>query len=170
MQSAELDAASIYADGKPARPLIVGVQLHDSRAVIAENGALIELFRRDWWASTTDANVVVDQVFLRTLHAGATSGWHVHAKTTDRLTVIAGVLKVLLYDDRVASASYRQSNTFLMGALRPQLLIIPPGVWHVIQAQPQNATLLNLVDHAYQYDAPDHFRLPFDTSLIPVRI
>lgn len=166
-----LDSASIYADGRPAVPLIDGVYLHESRAILSESGTLTELFRRDWWAIDGSANSQVDQVFMRTLRVGEASGWHVHAETTDRLTVIAGTLKVLLYDDRPASVSYRQSNTFLLGAIRPQLLVIPPGVWHAIRTHAdQDVTLLNMVDLAYRYEAPDHFRLPLDTPLIPVRI
>jgi dTDP-4-dehydrorhamnose 3,5-epimerase len=50
------------------------------------------------------------------------------------------------------------------------LLIIPPGVFHGVQnISSQPAVLLNLVDKAYQYEAPDHWRLPLDTDKIPYR-
>ena len=48
---------------------------------------------------------------------------------------------------------------------------IPPGVWHgVVALGPETALLLNLVDKAYAYDAPDHWRLPPDTDQIPYKL
>jgi len=32
---------------------------------------------------------------------------------------------------------------------------------------PEPAILINVVDHAYQYENPDHWRLPSDTDQIP---
>jgi dTDP-4-dehydrorhamnose 3,5-epimerase len=59
----------------------------------------------------------------------------------------------------------------IVGPLRPSLVIIPPGVWHgVVSLGPETALLLNLVDKAYAYDAPDHRRLPPDTEHIPYRL
>lgn len=162
------DGASIYADGKTAQALIEGVQVLESRTVVASNGYLTELFRREWLASGDGS---LDQVFLRSVRAGQASGWHVHRLTTDRLTVIAGVLHVALYDDRPDSRTYRQVNSFFLGAIRPILLVVPPGVWHAIRAQGTcDASLINMVDLAYDYLQPDHYRLPIDTPLIPYTI
>ena len=165
------DGASIYADGKSAQALIAGVELVESRAVVTANGQLTELFRRDWVVPGGVNSSEVDQVFLRTLRVGEASGWHVHAKTTDRLTTISGVLHVALYDDRPDSPTYQRVNSFFLGAARPMLLIIPPGVWHAIRAHAGlDASLINLVDIAYDYHQPDHYRLPIDTPLIPYSI
>jgi dTDP-4-dehydrorhamnose 3,5-epimerase len=47
-------------------------------------------------------------------------------------------------------------------------VVVPPGVWHAVQnLAPETSTLLNLVDHAYDYEKPDHWRLPIGTPLIP---
>ena len=56
-------------------------------------------------------------------------------------------------------------------------LIEPPGVsWlgdvercKALNISPEPALLLNLVNRAYQYEDPDHWRLPLDTDKIPYR-
>ncbi len=54
---------------------------------------------------------------------------------------------------------------------RPGLLIVPPGVFHGVKALgARPATLINMVDEAYSYTAPDHWRLPADSAEIPYRI
>jgi dTDP-4-dehydrorhamnose 3,5-epimerase len=46
--------------------------------------------------------------------------------------------------------------------------VIPSGVWHGVQnLQATESRVLNLVDVAYEYEDPDHWRLPADTAEIP---
>ena len=53
---------------------------------------------------------------------------------------------------------------------RPTLVVVPPGVFHGVKALgSQPAMLINMVDHAYSYEDPDHWRLPEDTREIPYR-
>ena len=55
-----------------------------------------------------------------------------------------------------------------IGVERPCLVVIPCGVWHGVKnisAQP--AMMLNAVDAAYDYEQPDHWRLPQSNPHIP---
>ena len=129
-------------------------------------GVLTEIFRVDWGLD----NGRIGQVFQKLLWPGCLSAWHVHPHTTDRLFVNLGLLKIVLYDARAESATRGAVNEFVFGAARPALVVIPPGVWHgVLNTGPEPAALLNLVDHAYCYEAPDHWRLPPDSPEIPFR-
>jgi len=48
------------------------------------------------------------------------------------------------------------------------LIVIPPKVWHGVQNYGSEiSVLLNAVDLAYQYDDPDHWRIPPDSKEIP---
>jgi dTDP-4-dehydrorhamnose 3,5-epimerase len=50
------------------------------------------------------------------------------------------------------------------------LVVVPPGVWHGVQNTGSvPGLLLNVVDRAYCYEEPDHWRLPADTANIPYR-
>ena len=108
------------------------------------------------------------QVFQVVLEPAAISAWHVHQRATDRLFANHGQLKIVLFDARAGSATERRINVFRCGTGRPMLIVVPPGVWHGVQnvgASP--ASLLNLPDRAYAYEAPDHWRLPADTAQVP---
>ena len=125
---------------------------------------MTEIFRVDWLLD----DGIVDQVFQNVLNARQISGWHVHTKTTDRIFVNLGLMKVVLYDARKNSSTFAMINEFMLGDIRPGLLIVPSGVWHAVQNIGQNqSALLNLVNHAYDYESPDHNRLPIDTPHIP---
>jgi dTDP-4-dehydrorhamnose 3,5-epimerase len=159
------DAQSVTPEWEPRQGMIEGARVKEVRNVLGDGGGVLtEIFRRDW---ALDEGAV-EQVFQSLLPPGAVTAWHVHRFTTDRLFVSQGAFKVVLYDGREGSPTYGATNEFRFGAARPALVSVPPGVWHGAQnisARP--ALLLNLVDRAYDYEDPDHWRLPADTDKIP---
>jgi dTDP-4-dehydrorhamnose 3,5-epimerase len=166
MEGAEKDRQSITAEWLPLRELIQGVRVKEIRSVPKNNGVLTEVFRCDWGLDQG----MVQQVFQTTIVPGGLSAWHVHQFTTDRLFVSQGLLKIVLFDDREHSPSRGCVNELRFGTERPALVVVPPGIWHGVQNIGGGPTLLlNLVDRAYSYEDPDHWRLPPDTPKIPYR-
>jgi dTDP-4-dehydrorhamnose 3,5-epimerase len=164
LPGATKDEQSVTSDWTVLQDLIDGVGLIEVRNVIRDSGHLTEVLRRDWFG----ADVEIDQVFQITLSPHGVSAWHVHLDTTDRLFVNAGQVKIVLYDARPESPTHGQVNEFRLGERRPGLVIVPPGVWHGIKNLDQTESrVLNLVDVAYTYEDPDHWRLPADTEQIP---
>jgi len=48
------------------------------------------------------------------------------------------------------------------------MMVIPIGVWHGLQnLGAADALMLNFPTRSYNYEDPDHYRLPFDTPEIP---
>lgn len=164
LPGAARDGKSVTSDWLPvSRPTLEGVQVIESRWVIKSNGRLVELFRRDWLG---DAHV--DQVFHVVLNGHGLSAWHAHERTLDRLFVASGHVRAVLFDPRTGSPTCGRVAEFLLDASRPQLLVVPPGIWHGVQnLDREPAILVNMPDRAYDYDQPDHWRLPATTAEIP---
>lgn len=144
--------------------LIDGVRVHEMRNVPKRGGYLTEILRGEWLGD----NGTVDQIFQSVLEGGTVTAWHAHARTTDRLFVSHGTAKIVLYDARSGSTTRGTINEFRFGTVRPALLVVPPRVWHGVRAEgPGPAILLNIVDVAYDYADPDHWRVARDSSAIP---
>ena len=144
--------------------LIDGVSVREVKNVPKLNGYLTEVFRQDWFEEPEE----IDQVFQVVVDPRGLSAWHVHRVTTDRLFVNTGLMRIVLYDDRPESPTFGCINEFRLGSIRPGLVIIPPCVWHGVQnIGSEPSAILNLVDKAYNYDDPDHWRLPPDSDQIP---
>lgn len=165
LSHAAKDEPSITRDWSPSQPsLIHGVTVREMKSVLTGYGHLTEVFRTEWQPD----NSHVDQIFVSTLHAGALSAWHAHGETTDRLFVVAGQIRVVLYDSRTDSPTCGMLNEIRIGEHRPSLIVIPPKVWHGVQNYLSNpAILINAVDHAYCYENPDHYRIASDSPAIP---
>jgi dTDP-4-dehydrorhamnose 3,5-epimerase len=109
----------------------------------------------------------VGQVFQVRLFSGAITAWHCHAEGTDRLFASSGYLRLVLFDARDGSPSHRRVNEIHLGEARPALVAVPPGVWHGLQnLGGTDAVIVNIPDVAYDYQSPDHYRLPFDAPEI----
>ena len=148
-----------------AQTLIDGVEVHEVLNVPKSNGYLTEIFRAEWLG-----NPAIDQVFQVVLEPGALSAWHTHAVTTDRLFVSSGIVRIALYDGREGSPTHGLVNEFRFGTIRPALLVVPPRVWHGVEnIGSSHAFVLNIVDRAYDYEDPDHWRVPADSDQIPFR-
>ncbi len=167
IEGAIKDAQSITAAWDPlAMTLIAGVQVREVKHVVKGNGRLMEIYREDWQLD----DLPVAQVFEVMMVPGCISAWHAHEHTTDRLFVTRGVMRIVLYDGREDSPTFGLVNEFRLGAMRPALVVVPPKVWHGVQnIDNEPACLLNLVDQAYRYEDPDHWRVPHDTPAIPYR-
>jgi dTDP-4-dehydrorhamnose 3,5-epimerase len=167
LPGARRDHQSVTRDWHPIQPLIDGVVVKEVLNVTKNNGILTEVWRADWGLD----GLGIGQVFQNYLAAGSISSWHVHRVTTDRIFVNYGLIKVVLYDARKGSSTHGRINEFRLGLVRPAMVVVPPGVWHLVQnLQETPSLLLNLVDRAYDYENPDHWRLPPETTEIPYRV
>ncbi len=161
------DARSITRDWQlVAQRLIDGVTVHEVKNVPTTYGYLTEIFRTDWGLGGAG----VDQVFQSILEPGAITGWHAHRDTTDRLFISQGRVRIVLYDGRRAAPTYGTINELTFGILRPAVIVLPPQVWHAVENLASTpSVLLNVVDRAYTYEQPDHYRLALDSDQIPYR-
>ena len=163
--AARQDSAHVSADWKSTAELIDGVVVHEVRNVVTRNGITSEVFREDWGVAS---GAIVHAIHV-TFRAGALSAWHMHREKTDHLFVTSGLLKAVLYDDRAGSSTRGRVNELFLAHERPQLVVIPPAVFHGLQALGGPATFVNYFDRQYDYAHPDEFRLPPDAPEIPYR-
>lgn len=95
------------------------------------------------------------------MYTGTAKAWHVHRKQVDWWYVAGGVLKVVLYDLRPDSSSYRKQMELLLGENEePRVLKIPAGVAHGCKCLSGPAHLFYVTSRVY--DPKDEGRIPHD--------
>jgi dTDP-4-dehydrorhamnose 3,5-epimerase len=160
------DAAHIDRDWVVDRALIDGVRCREVRNIVTANGITTELYRPDW--GIVDGEV--QQAIHVALRGGAISAWHQHRKRWDFLFVVAGHLRVVLFDPRDESPTRGQVDVLHLSPQRPMLTAVPPWVWHGVQnLSTGTSCFVNLFDRPYDYDDPDEWRLPADSPEVPYR-
>ena len=161
---AKKDPQLITSDWQKLEELIDGVSVREVLHVPRDHGVITEVFRPEW----DPTGLPVVHIYQSRLYPGALGAWSCHAQNTDRLFVNQGNIKIVLYDGRDESRTFGKLNELHAGDARPCLLVLPPGIWHGLQnLGSQEALVLNMPTRPYNYEDPDHYRLPYDAPEIP---
>jgi len=143
--------------------MIKDVEIKKLKFMPDERGWLIEILRCD-----DEIFEKFGQVYITTAYSGVVKAWHYHKKQTDNFTCIKGMMKVVLYDARENSETYKEINEFFIGEKNPLLIKVPPMVYHGFKAiGDETAYFLSVPTLPYNREEPDEYRLPPDSDKIP---
>lgn len=142
--------------------MIDGVKTKKLRVIPDERGRLMEILRND-----DELFLQFGQVYMTTTYPGVVKAWHLHKGQTDNVACIQGMVKLVLYDPREQSPTYRQVDQFYLGLHNPLLVQIPMGVYHGWMCiGTEEAIVVNIPTERYNYDSPDEFRIdPHDNDI-----
>lgn len=164
LASAAKDGPQVTSEWQKLQQTIDGVFAREVLHVPRDHGVITEMYRAEW----DPTRLPVVHIYQSRLFPGAIGAWSCHAKTVDRLFVNQGHLKVVLYDAREDSTTRGRVMELHVGDARPAFLVIPIGVWHGLQnLGSSDALMVNFPSRPYDYDDPDHYRLPYDSPEIP---
>lgn len=142
--------------------MIHDVVLINCKKVINERGFLQEITRED-----QDSFFSIGQTYITKTINGVIKAWYQHQEQWDSIFVIQGEMKMALYDMRKNSPSYKQLDVFIISGSEPQLIRIPPGVWHGFQALKSDLLLLHMNSHPFDFNHPDEIRIDPHSPEIP---
>ncbi len=143
--------------------IIEGVKIKNLKVIPDERGRLFEILRRD-----DEMFNEFGQVYITTAYPGVIKAWHMHENQNDNIACIYGMIKLVLYDERKESKTYKVINEFFIGEHNLLLIHIPKRVWHGFKnICEKECIVINIPDRVYNYKNPDEKRREFNTDLIP---
>ena len=142
--------------------LIEGVKIKKLKVIPDERGKLMEILRSD-----EPIFEKFGQAYVTVCKPRVVKGWHYHKFQVDHFVCLQGKAKVVLYDARQNSKTYKHINEFIMGWENPIVVKIPTFVYHGFTALDNDeAMILNMPTKVYQYADPDEFRAgPFSQDI-----
>ena len=143
--------------------MIEGVKIKKLKVIPDERGRLMEMLRCD-----DDFFTKFGQAYVTAAYPGVVKGWHYHKIQEDNMIIIKGMMKVVLYDDRSNSKTYKEVNEFFVGEHNPALIHIPIGVLHGFKCISETeAICINIPTEPYNYEKPDEYRIDPHSKEIP---
>ncbi len=144
--------------------MIDGVEVRRLRVMADDRGRLMEVLRSD-----DEIFQKFGQVYVTTAYPGVVKAWHYHAKQTDYLTVISGMAKIGLYDDREGSPTRGEVMEVCAGVHNPVIVKIPPMVCHGFKCISETECIvMNVPTEVYNRDEPDEHRRPAHDETVPL--
>jgi dTDP-4-dehydrorhamnose 3,5-epimerase len=162
--SAPQDGASVDTHGARTDLGIADVEIARLMPHADDRGLLMEIFNPelDFWREPVVYSYCV------TIRPGRIKGWGMHRIQADRYAVLAGRLRVVLFDGRADSPTHEQFAEFHFTEVNPGLLRIPPGVWHADQNWGDtDALIVNFPTAPYDRENPDKYRIDPHSGQIP---
>lgn len=143
--------------------MIEGVNVKQLKVIADERGRLMEVLRSDDKLFTQ-----FGQVYMTTCYPGVVKGWHYHKKQVDHFVCVRGMIKLVLYDAREKSSTFKQVNEFFLGVHNPILVQVPAWVYHGFKGiSEEESIVINVPTEKYIYENPDEFRAPAHSKEIP---
>lgn len=162
--------SDVDAQGRLRNEPIEGVVFRPTRPVPHDDGHVTEVARASW--DVLSAPIV--QVHTTTTLPGRVRAWGLHQLGTDRLFVVSGLVRIVVFDGRNGSPSQGRINVFTVSEKNPGLLIVPPNLYHGWKnIGTGEAIIINMPDRMYNYASPDALDLPWDSEaaarIVPYR-
>lgn len=105
--------------------MIKGVEIYPLRQIPDERGKIMHMLR-----STDKHFEKFGEIYFSVVNPGVVKGWHLHKKMILNYAVVAGMIKLALYDDRKGSSTRGQIQEIFTGEDNYCLIKIPAGVWN----------------------------------------
>ncbi len=137
---------------------IHGVSLVDYQVHVDTRGLL--------WEAIHESDPFVErirQVYLVVDPAPMTiRAFHAHRELHDWFHIAHGSALFCLVDGREDSPTYRRTEKVVLTARKPQLLVVPPGIYHGWMSLEPDTILVSMASHEYDHRQPDEHRVPPD--------
>ena len=119
--------------------MIEGVLINKLKQIPDERGAIYHMLRRD-----NDHFIEFGEIYFSIAFPGIIKGWHEHTKQIQNYAVIDGKIKLVLFDNRSDSKTFKQINEIFLGEENYSLVTIPTGIITAYQCiSKKNSILAN---------------------------
>ncbi len=103
--------------------MIQGVQIIPLKTIVDERGMVRHMLR-----STDPHFSQFGEIYFSVIFPDAIKAWHVHRKMELNYAVISGNIKLVLYDTRETSPTYKEIQEIFLGVDNYILVKVPPHV------------------------------------------
>lgn len=146
--------------------MIEGVQIIPLKRIPDERGAIFHMLK-----SSDPHFIQFGEIYFSSIYPGVVKGWHKHREMTLNYACVEGRIKLVIFDDREASATRGDLMEVFLGPDHYCLVIIPPGVWNGFKGMSSpHALVANCCTHPHnssRSERMDPFKnhIPYDWGI-----
>ena len=147
--------------GRKGFQVISGVVIRPLKQISDQRGKVMHMLRND-----SELFMGFGEVYFSLIYRGMIKAWKNHLKMTQHLAVPIGKIKLVIYDGRKGSSTYKLIQEIELGEENYCLVRIPPQVWYGFQGvSTAPALIVNCPDLAH--DSQESESLEPQSELIP---
>ena len=140
---------------------IEGVEIKKLRSIPDERGTIYHMLRND-----DEIFEEFGEIYFSNVYPNVVKAWHYHEKMILNYSVIYGMIKMVLFDDRTDSPTYGNLMEIFIGEENRLLVKVPKKVWNGFKGiGGKKAIVANCA--SIPHDPDEIKRKPYDTLDIP---
>ena len=105
--------------------MIEGVKIIQKKQIFDERGKIMHMLRAD-----DDNFKKFGEIYFSVTYPNVVKAWHLHKHMTINYAVIAGKIKLVLFDDRQGSKTKGEMQEIFLSDDNYSLIEIPPMIWN----------------------------------------
>ncbi len=141
--------------------MISGVIIQPLKQIEDERGKVMHMLRKD-----SELFLGFGEVYFSLIHCGKIKAWKKHHKMTQHFAVPVGKVKIVIYDERKDSPTYKEIQEVELGEGNYSLIRIPPLLWYGLQGiSPDTSLVANCAN--LPHDPQEAENLGLLTKTIP---
>ncbi|MCH9770700.1 MAG: dTDP-4-dehydrorhamnose 3,5-epimerase family protein [Gammaproteobacteria bacterium] len=105
--------------------MIDGVVITPLKQIFDERGKVMHMLRED-----SPVFSRFGEIYFSCTYPGAIKAWHLHKKMTLNYSIIQGIIKYVLYDDREGSPTQGEIQEIFLTPENHCLVTVPPLIWN----------------------------------------
>ena len=102
---------------------IEGVHITPLRKIPDERGCIMHMLRVD-----SPVYEKFGEIYFSVAYPGVIKGWHEHTQQIQNYCVVSGMIKLVMYDNRPSSSTYKNMIEIFVGDQNYCLVTIPTGI------------------------------------------
>jgi len=133
-----------------------GISLHPLKRFTVSKGDVFHALK-----STDEGYAGFGEVYFSQIKAGEVKGWKRHNRMVLNLVVVAGVIKFVVYDERIDSKTYGKFSEYIISPeYNYQRLTVSPGLWIAFQGMGKDISMLmNIIPEPHDSTEVDNKEL-----------
>jgi len=117
--------------------MINGVVIKELKIIPDERGKIMHMLRED-----DDIFERFGEIYFSVVYSGVVKGWHLHKKMVLNYAAVSGMIKLVLYDGRKDSPTFKEIQEIFMGEDNYILVKIPPGITNGFKGMGTNPAII----------------------------
>lgn len=105
--------------------LISGIIINDLKIIDHPKGEILHLFKQNDLGYYNFGEAYISKIKFNCIKA-----WKRHLKMTSNLIIPIGEVKIVIYDNRIDSPTFKFTNEFVLSIYNYKRITIPPKLWY----------------------------------------
>ena len=143
---------------------IEGVSLRKLNQFHDERGAVYHYINK-----SSPEFIDFGEIYFSKINLNIIKGWKCHSNSTQNMCVPFGSLKIMLFDNRPKSSTFKKlMEVFIDDSVNYSLLTIPPGIYYSFKCVANEFTILaNIID--IEHENLNSLSIPLYNEFIPYK-